>query len=107
MAPSCKLRLFRSSARLRLQDRAECGNKNGGITSWRLAVVSVGKAVLAGMMRIGKKSQNMVRTKTNFLKVQTIAAKKGIIYVFIGLTDRQTFFTILTICHRFDQLSPF
>ena len=25
MAPSCKLRLFRSSARLRFQDRAECG----------------------------------------------------------------------------------
>ena len=25
MAQSCKLRLFRSSARLRFQDRAECG----------------------------------------------------------------------------------
>jgi hypothetical protein len=26
VAPSCKLRLFRSSARLRFQDRAEYGN---------------------------------------------------------------------------------
>ena len=33
MAPSCKLRLVRFSAKLRFQDRAECGNNECGRTN--------------------------------------------------------------------------
>ena len=41
VAPSCKLRLFRSSALLRFQDRAECGNMAWTLLELRFVMWSI------------------------------------------------------------------